>query len=81
MYVCIYIYIYKCWKISRRFASVVLDVMRIDTTQTYLPFPRFPSSYALLPYKMLYVRHVKWVHCHHGMARPHVADRGDGLQI
>jgi hypothetical protein len=27
------------------------------------------------------VCHVKWVHCHHGMARPRVADRGDGLQI
>jgi exonuclease III len=25
--------------------------------------------------------HVKCVHCHHGMARPRVADRGDGLQI
>jgi hypothetical protein len=25
--------------------------------------------------------HVKWVHCHHGMAHPLVADRGDGLQI
>jgi hypothetical protein len=25
--------------------------------------------------------HVKWVHCHHSMARPRVADRGDGLQI
>jgi hypothetical protein len=25
--------------------------------------------------------HVKWVHCHHGMARPRVADRGYGLQI
>jgi hypothetical protein len=24
---------------------------------------------------------VKWVHCHHGMARPRVSDRGDGLQI
>jgi hypothetical protein len=24
---------------------------------------------------------VLWVHCHHGMARPRVADRGDGLQI
>jgi hypothetical protein len=23
----------------------------------------------------------KWVHCHHGMARPRVADRGGGLQI
>jgi hypothetical protein len=25
--------------------------------------------------------HVKWVHCHHGMARPRVADTEDGLQI
>jgi hypothetical protein len=25
--------------------------------------------------------HVKWVHCHHSMARPRVADRGYGLQI
>jgi hypothetical protein len=27
------------------------------------------------------VRHVKWVPCHHGMARPQVADGGGGLQI
>jgi hypothetical protein len=25
--------------------------------------------------------HVKWVLCRHGMARPRVTDRGDGLQI
>jgi hypothetical protein len=25
--------------------------------------------------------HIKWVHCHHGKARPRVEDRGDGLQI
>jgi hypothetical protein len=25
--------------------------------------------------------HVKWVPCHHGMARPQVADGEDGLQI
>jgi hypothetical protein len=25
--------------------------------------------------------HVKWVPCHHGMARPQVADGGDGRQI
>jgi hypothetical protein len=25
--------------------------------------------------------HVKWVPCHHGVARPQVADGGDGLQI
>jgi hypothetical protein len=27
------------------------------------------------------VIHVKWVPCHHGTARPQVADGGDGLQI
>jgi hypothetical protein len=25
--------------------------------------------------------HVKWVPCHHGMARPQVADGGEGLQV
>jgi hypothetical protein len=25
--------------------------------------------------------HVKWVPCHHGMARPQVADGGEGLHI
>jgi hypothetical protein len=25
--------------------------------------------------------HLKWVPCHHGMARPQVADGGDGVQI
>jgi hypothetical protein len=25
--------------------------------------------------------HVRWVPCHHGMARPQVADGEDGLQI
>jgi hypothetical protein len=25
--------------------------------------------------------HVRWVPCHHGMARPQVADGGNGLQI
>jgi hypothetical protein len=27
------------------------------------------------------IGHVKWFPCHHGMARPQVADGGDGLQI
>jgi hypothetical protein len=25
--------------------------------------------------------HIRWVSCRHGMARPQVADGGDGLQI
>jgi hypothetical protein len=27
------------------------------------------------------INHVNWVGCHHGMARPQVADGGYGLQI
>jgi hypothetical protein len=30
---------------------------------------------------LMSVFHVRWVPCHHGMARPQVADGGDGLQI
>jgi hypothetical protein len=35
-------------------------------------------------YKLNFVQgtcHVKWVPCHHGMARSQVADGGNGLQI
>jgi hypothetical protein len=28
----------------------------------------------------IYNIHVRWVPCHHGMARPQVVDGGDGLQ-
>jgi hypothetical protein len=38
-------------------------------------------SPALLQPSCVFNIHVKWVHCHHGMARPRVAVRGDGLQI
>jgi hypothetical protein len=31
--------------------------------------------------KVNYKRNVRWVPCHHGMARLQVADGGDGLQI
>jgi hypothetical protein len=30
---------------------------------------------------LLVGRHVRWVPCHHGMARPQVADGGDALQV
>jgi hypothetical protein len=29
----------------------------------------------------LHTFYVSWVLCHHGMARPQVADGGDGLQV
>jgi hypothetical protein len=31
-----------------------------------------------VPYSVF---HVRWVPCHHSMARPQVEDGGDGLQI
>jgi hypothetical protein len=31
--------------------------------------------------KLAYLSHVRWVPCHHGMARSKVADGGGGLQI
>jgi hypothetical protein len=38
-----------------------------------------------LLYRLRYIRgfccHVRWVPCHHGMARPQVADGGDALQF
>jgi hypothetical protein len=46
-----------------------------------LPSGLFPSGF---PTNILYaflVSHVRWVPCHHGMARPQVADGGNGLQI
>jgi hypothetical protein len=38
---------------------------------------------AKLPYQNFPILsiHVKWVPCHHGMARPQVADGGDGRQV
>jgi hypothetical protein len=30
---------------------------------------------------MIIITHVMWAPCHHDMARPQVADGGDGLQI
>jgi hypothetical protein len=46
------------------------------------------SGHLLMVYSVWYFRrtcdvgtHVKWVPYHHGMARPQVADSGDGLQI
>jgi hypothetical protein len=32
-------------------------------------------------YSMVHCFHVKWVPCRHGVARPQVADGGEGLQI
>jgi hypothetical protein len=43
-----------------------------------LPVAR-TSVYTYLQCQMIEC-HVKWVHCHHGMARPRVADRGYGCE-
>jgi hypothetical protein len=44
----------------------------------YMGRPMHVFTYNRPCYK--YADHVKWVPCHHGMARPQVADGGDGLQ-
>jgi hypothetical protein len=45
----------------------------------------FPVRYELYLYILfvflMVLIHVRWVSCHHGMARPQAADGGDGLQI
>jgi hypothetical protein len=44
------------------------------------PYPKPDQSSPYHPILSL-LRDVKWVPCHHGLARPQVADGGDGLQI
>jgi hypothetical protein len=38
-------------------------------------------KFGCLIFVVYLITHVKWVSCHHGMARPQVADEGDVLQI
>jgi hypothetical protein len=44
-------------------------------------FRGFRKKLYLLIYCYDHFPMLSWVHCHHGMARPRVTDRGDGLQI
>jgi hypothetical protein len=41
----------------------------------------FTSREKLVNILITHKPHVKWVHCHHAMERPRVADRRDGIQI
>jgi hypothetical protein len=41
---------------------------------------QFPLVPKLIMHAVLHP-HVRWVPCHHGMARPQVADGGDALQV
>jgi hypothetical protein len=48
----------------------------------YLKIEKFPDQCILEFYFCVAANIcVKWVRCHYGMARPQVADGGDGLQI
>jgi hypothetical protein len=41
----------------------------------------YPEPVRSSPYHPILSLYVRWVPCHHGMARPQVADWGNGLQI
>jgi hypothetical protein len=41
----------------------------------------FGCCFTVFTLSSILIIHVRWVPCHHGMARPQVADGGDGLQI
>jgi hypothetical protein len=64
--------------------------VRLVHSQLYLYFlgwfwmwGRTTCSFCITEFKyaMRWRDHFKWVRCHHGMARPQVADGGDGLEI
>jgi hypothetical protein len=42
---------------------------------------RHRQIHRLILQTYIFCNHVNWVPCHHGMARPQVADGGEGLQI
>lgn len=81
------------WRNSEFNSTLVTDVFPFFSSSTRhhsctwrmrdaLPF-RFSFSYLGTGwYKIkLYIDPVEWVRCRHGMARPQVADGGEGLQI
>jgi len=57
--------------------SVQTEALEIPVAST------FPLAVELLFFLgiLLLIYHVKWVPCHHYMARPEVVDGGDGLQM
>jgi hypothetical protein len=60
---------------------------RVDVLAASADIDYFKVIYFLFLYHFVFYKelskwsHVKWVHCHHGMARIRVAEKGDGLQI
>jgi hypothetical protein len=67
-------FVYR-WFVNYNFGTVELGELYF----WLLSFLIFSTNFDFVSFRV--ISHVKWVHCHHGMARPRVAHRGDGLQI
>jgi hypothetical protein len=76
--------LWKCHKLSVMQQAVMLLWKRLICHNIYIYTHTHIYIYiCVCVYNKLssYLGHVKLVHCHQGMTRPQVADRGDGLQI
>jgi hypothetical protein len=71
-------YIYTSLSCKAPFRTIV-SILQEFNTRTSKTKRGVKSVYFVMLMKDGY--HVKWVPCHHGMARPQVADGGGGLQI
>jgi hypothetical protein len=58
--------------------KLILIANLLDRSHISLELNLHEESHNIL---LLPCIHVRWVACHHGMARPQVADGGDGLQV
>jgi hypothetical protein len=61
-------------------SNLVLQVLLIGIVANFRNFESitYQLKFVLVPLK---IRHVEWVPCHHGMARPLIVDGLDGLHM
>jgi hypothetical protein len=71
-----------CWGTCYLFFT--LNMETAESSETLVPTIKLHAvtSQDIVILICITVRsHVRWVPCHHGMARPQVADGGDALQV
>jgi hypothetical protein len=76
---------FPLWEIQPIYLSIYLSICLSVCLSIYLSINLWLYSLLLglsryFSFLIFYI-HVRWVPCPHGMARPQVADGGDGLQI